>query len=85
MHFIHRNNILFKRPKLSNITNIHIQPFTTKVWLTIFFTSIGFISVLAFINKYRTGHKLTVSDVISLVYGAICHQGINFKQQVLKI
>lgn len=81
VHFYHRSDILFKQPKLSSITNIHIQPFRIEVWLMTLFVFIVFILIVIFLNKFKANQMqswLSTPDIFGLVQGAICQQGTYF-------
>lgn len=74
--FIHSTPIIFRQPSLSAVSNIFLLPLDKTVW----YCYAALILCVIFIMGIQMGHPLlevhiTLFDVVSLVFGAVCQQG----------
>lgn len=87
--FIARLNLnvikfVFKQPKLSDITNLFLLPFTPEVWFALialmillmlsFYLSWKWFKIKSKINSIKTNQNHEISDSFDVVIAAICQQ-----------
>lgn len=74
--FIRSTPIIFRQPPLSAVSNIFLLPLDKTVW----YCYAALILCVIFIMGIQMGHPLleaqiTLFDVVSFVFGAVCQQG----------
>lgn len=71
-----RTPLIFRQPPLSAISNIFILPLNKYVWYSCFIImSVAACIMLSQLLHPKLHRQLTVFDVITFVWGAICQQG----------